>query len=456
MRFAAPLLIGSVVLLAVVGEVTYQRAEATLTGGINLTDARIGAANLLQLLTDAETAQRGYLLTSNPSYLEPLRSAQRQFNAHGALLEFISTLGPTGPADAAKIRTAVSRQFEALNRTVAMAQAGDQSQALALVRSDAGKQLMDELRVLFKRKLAEAASLQQGARDRIYQALKFNRAAVLLLSCVLALGLYLHRWRAQLIERARIDYQHTLEKDVEEKTRGLRTLHTWLETAREDEKARLARELHDELGGILTAAKLTTARMRSRLAGDPKLMELMDSVNLRLNEGIALKRRIIEDLRPSALTTLGLHVALVNLCSEAAQQLAVPVHAEITEVHLGQDVELAIFRVVQEALTNIGKYAAATEVSVQLSRVETGIRLRITDNGKGFDPTTQKVGSHGLVGMRFRIESHGGSMRVVSAPQQGVTIVAELPGSPATSSGALGRLPVWPVDETQMPLHTPR
>lgn len=144
------LLIGPVISLAQISEVTYRRADTTLTSGINLTDARIGAAKLLQLLIDAETAQRGYLLTANTAYVEPLRKAEREFSENRTFLEFISSIGTTGPADAEKIRTKVAAKFDELNHSIKMAQVGNRTEALALVRTDAGRLLMDELRVLFK------------------------------------------------------------------------------------------------------------------------------------------------------------------------------------------------------------------------------------------------------------------------------------------------------------------
>ena len=447
MRFAVPLLIASIFLLLLISEVSYQRAKTTLTSGIELTDARIGAAKLLQLLTDAETAQRGYLLTSNVDYLEPLRSAQREFNEGSIFLTFISRLGGTDPQGAEKIRSTVVAKFAELERTVAMAQAGDKAQALALVQSDAGKRLMEELRDIFKAKLSEAALLQQEARDSIYTSLMFNRIAVLVLSCVLAFGLYVHVHQLRKLDRASTDYQQVLEKEVVEKSDGLRTLAAWLETAREEEKSHLARELHDELGGILTAAKFTTARIRAKQPNDPKLVELIDSLNDRLKEAIAVKRRIIEDLRPSTLSMLGLHVALENLCADAQHQLDVPVITDIAEIHINRDAELAIFRVVQEALTNITKYAKPTQVTVQLERIGDDIILKITDNGVGFDPKARTAGRHGLAGMQFRMESHGGSLSVISAPQQGVTIVAKL----TRSSKPLAE---WPEEKSSAPTAT--
>lgn len=437
-RLAVPLLIILIILLTLISEMTYRRTETTLTGGIKLTDVRIGAARLLQLLTDAETAQRGYLLTGKEDYIEALHHTQRQFNESIGLLAFISGIGATGPADAQHIRVAAAALFAELDRAVALARSGDRDQAAALVRSDSGKVLRDELHGLFQIKLKEAALLQQGARDRIYAALQFNRLAVLGLSLVVAVGLYLHLRQSRLLERGRLDYQQSLEKEVADQSRGLRTLAAWLETAREDEKSRLARELHDELGAILTAAKLTMARLRGKLAGDPEIMQLTDTVNLRLNEGIALKRRIIEDLRPSALSILGLHVALRTLCAETAQQSGIQVRAEITPVQISPNAELAVFRVVQEALTNVAKYAKATEVLVRLEQSADQVQLEVADNGLGFTVGTQQAGQHGLAGMQFRMESHGGSLSVVSAPQQGVRINATLPALAAVARLSVG------------------
>ena len=140
-RHAVPLLIILIILLTLISEMTYRRTETTLTGGIKLTDVRIGAARLLQLLTDAETAQRGYLLTGKEDYIEALHHTQRQFNESIGLLAFISGIGATGPADAQHIRVAAAALFAELDRAVALARSGDRDQAAALVRSDSGKEI---------------------------------------------------------------------------------------------------------------------------------------------------------------------------------------------------------------------------------------------------------------------------------------------------------------------------
>ena len=430
-RFAVSLLIVSILLMAAISEVAYRRAEATLTNGIKLTDARIGAAKLLQLLTDAETAQRGYLLTADPAYIEPLRLAQREFQSNSVFLDFIGGMDKQGLQDAQNIRRTVSSQFAELDRTIAMAQSGDRAQALAMVQSNAGKQLMDELRALFKTQLDRASALQQEARNRIYTALSFSRVAIFVLCCTLALGIFLHMRQVREVDEQRLRYQRTLETEVTEKTSEMRKLASWLDTAREDEKSHLARELHDELGSLLTAAKLTLARIRFKAAGDPKLSEDIENVSRHLSNGIALKRRIIEDLRPSSLSQLGLPAALEILCSESASSLGIPVTLDLGDVKIPGELELSVFRLVQEALTNIGKYAQASQVLVTLKQVNGHTCLTVTDDGVGFDVATLEVSRHGLAGMRFRMESHGGSLSIESAPQRGVTIVATLPLEPS-------------------------
>lgn len=414
-------------MLTAISEVSYRRTEKTLGIGIALTEARINTARVLQLLTDADSAQRGYLLTGNPEYVAELMAAHSEFQQSFDVFDFFRGIGSAGPQDAMHIAQEVSSRFIALERSIELAQSGDPGAALAMVESDGSKRSLDSLRAMFESKFKEAAVSQQGARDLIYAALWFNRGAVALLSIVVAFGLYLHIRQVKRIDLERVDRQQTLEKEVAARTTELRNLAAYMQTVREDEKSHLARELHDELGGMLTAAKLILARMRVKLAQDPEMLERIEHINRRLSEGIALKRRIIEDLRPSTLSALGLNTALIILCTEAHKQLNIPVNTQLSDVKLTPEAELSIFRIVQEALTNVGKYAAATQVAVRLWKTDDDLVLQITDNGVGFDVSLLEAGRHGLAGMRFRVESLSGALSVTSDAGQGTTIVARLP-----------------------------
>ena len=168
--------------------------------------------------------------------------------------------------------------------------------------------------------------------------------------------------------RAQLATNERLEAEVAERTTQLTELTYHLQMAREDERARLARDLHDELGALLTSAKLDAARIRARLAGSaPEALERLAHLTQTLDGVIALKRRITEDLRPSSLDHLGLAVTLEILARECGERLGVAVHLELEPVRLAPDAALVAYRVVQEAVTNISKYAEARSKSTRLN-----------------------------------------------------------------------------------------
>ena len=274
---------------------------------------------------------------------------------------------------------------------------------------------------------AQATGEAEARRAVIDRALLINRYAVtaLTLLAALGLGLYARRWLAFEADRSRLELD--LRRLVNERTGDLSKLAGHLLTAREDEKAHLARELHDELGALLTAAKFDVARMRGPLCDSPALLQRLDQLNQRLNEGISLKRRIVEDLRPSSLATLGLSVSLQNLCADVSSSIGITIATEFEEVNLGNDGLLAAYRLVQEALNNVTKYAAAKNVKVSVHQQQEGILVRIEDDGVGFDTAASLNSGHGLAGMRFRVEQLHGRFSVTSSRGQGTRLEAVLP-----------------------------
>ncbi len=276
------------------------------------------------------------------------------------------------------------------------------------------------------------AHVDGGQLDRLMQAARLGIDA-LVLACLATLVLLVRQVRDQERERRAAAAALQAERDrrgaaVDERTAELSALARHLQSVREDERSLLARELHDELGGLLTAAKLDLARIRSRLGAEPsaELAERVAHLGRTLDIGIALKRRIIEDLRPSSLEHLGLVPALGILCSEWSTRTEVPVDADLHAVALPPERALVVYRLVQEALTNIAKYARAQRVQVRLDAHDGRVRLRIADDGAGFDRATTTQG-HGLAGMRFRLQSVGGTFALSSTPGAGTTIEAELP-----------------------------
>ncbi len=444
-RFAYPLLLSAAIIILIVNEATYRHSTTTLGQGIALTDARISAARGLQLITDAESAQRAYILTGQERYLANYQTALAELPAVLApTLRFVAgDTSAVAPGDQA-LKLLIDTRLSELVSTIALFRQGQREEARAAVETDVGRRSMERLRSAFAEALARGAAVQQQARTSLYDALSLNRWVVMLLtlSGAGAAYVFVHQLRANDDERERRKLD--LESEVQARTDELRQLAGHLETAREDERAHVARELHDELGALLTTVKLDLMRLR-RVADLPApALERVASVERRVDEGIALKRRIIEDLRPSALDQLGLRDSLVLLCNDAAAGLGVPVATDIEPLKLGHDVELTIFRLVQESLTNVRKYAEARQVTVSLhqsgSEPQAQVRVVVQDDGVGFDPAVKGVGRHGLAGMRYRVESHGGLMTVTSTPGRGTRVQAELPSSAGRepADGAVG------------------
>lgn len=438
-RFAFPLAIVLASLLLVVSENTYRDTTSTLRGGIDLTDARIQSQRLLQLLTDAQAAQFGFLVTGQPDYLTLHAQAKAELPAvQTAVARFLAGQGSEGVALAQRVAEFTAREFVQFDRMLALARSGQLAAANELASRDEGRIEMLALRRELLEQLSRAARLQQQARISIYDALMVNRVAVGSLTLVALLSLFLFRRQLQSQDRERQARQaellverEQLEVEVQRRTLRLAELARHLQSVREDERAHLARELHDELGSLLTASKLDIARARMK-AGEPaEVLVRLARVTEHLNKGIALKRRIIEDLRPSALSNLGLTIALQNLCDDCSTSLGIPVRLSAVDFNLSPEAELAVYRFVQEALTNAGKYASATAIDVVLVAGEVNATAEVRDDGVGFDVGRSWVGQHGLSGMQFRAESMGGSMAVTSALGAGTTVRIEFPQMPA-------------------------
>ena len=204
----------------------------------------------------------------------------------------------------------------------------------------------------------------------------------------------------------------------------LAALNAHLQAAREDERARLARDLHDELGALLTSAKLDIARLRIRLVGhDPGALERLSHLNDTVNSIIALKRRIVEDLRPSALDHLGLQPTLEILAREFADDTGLQVHCELSSFALPPGTELVVYRLVQEALTNIRKHARARHVWLSMGQKDGRLEVRVRDDGIGFDTGARQGAAYGLLGMRFRVEATQGQLAFHSSPS-GTLLIA--------------------------------
>jgi signal transduction histidine kinase len=242
------------------------------------------------------------------------------------------------------------------------------------------------------------------------------------------------------IER-RNEAARRLDALVEERTNELSALSEHLQRATELEKSRLARELHDELGGLLVAIKMDLAQLAKKMdVTEPDIQVRWQRIQSALSAGVALKRRVIEELRPTLLDNMGLVAALRWQAEETCQNAGIELQADFPEEELQLDtnVAIAVFRVAQETLTNMVKHARATQASVTLQVSSVELVLTIQDNGIGIATTTgSRIGSHGLLSMKYRMQSLGGSFFIGSALPKGTLVVVRLPLEIANAMAAL-------------------
>jgi two-component system, NarL family, sensor histidine kinase UhpB len=217
---------------------------------------------------------------------------------------------------------------------------------------------------------------------------------------------------------------------------ALRGLSERLVEAREDERRRIARELHDDLGQRLTALKMELASLRQGLAGRAAEGRIGAMLEL-LDETVASVRRIAADLRPLMLDDLGLNAAIEWLARDASRRMGVEVTVRLGDGDppLDDRASIALYRMVQEALTNVARHAHATEAQIEMRHVGDTLLLSVCDNGIGFPARAmQKEGSFGLMGIRERAFMLGGEMDVDNPPGGGGRLIVRLPLARAAES----------------------
>ena len=226
--------------------------------------------------------------------------------------------------------------------------------------------------------------------------------------------------------------------ELERSRHELRELSASVVEAREEERRRIARELHDELGQRLTALKIDLAGLATAARLPPR-DERVAGMQAMLDDTLASVRRIASDLRPLMLDDLGLTAAIEWLARDASRRMGVPVHARlpVDEPALDQRVAIALYRMVQEALTNVARHAQARSVDIELCTDGDRLLLTVSDDGIGVDASTlQRTGSFGLMGLRERAHMLGGSIEIGGRAGGGTRLVVRLPAHPAPALGA--------------------
>ncbi len=220
-----------------------------------------------------------------------------------------------------------------------------------------------------------------------------------------------------------------LLKTLEIRGREIESLSKRHVTRLEEERARIARELHDEAGQLLIGIKLSLQVLACQMPDDsPDVRQELDQLRDQVNQATSRFKGLAKRLRPPTLDQLGLNATIRQLAADHEKRTGVPVRLELSSQmpRLNEAAEIALYRIVQESLTNAAKYANATEISVTLEKTGDGVDLDIRDNGAGFDPTDVSLGL-GLLGMRERASMLGARFYVKSMPNQGTEIQVRVP-----------------------------
>lgn len=211
--------------------------------------------------------------------------------------------------------------------------------------------------------------------------------------------------------------------------RALREMGSRVVAAQEEERSRIARELHDDLGQqtALLAAKIELL-LRSTKASGATLRKGIEEARQNVHDLAVSIHNLSHELHPPKLKLLGLQKTLESLCRNVSKESGVEVLFEVTAIPSGvpECIALCVCRVAQEALQNAVKHSGARRIDVALSAPESRLTLRVTDGGRGFDPLASSGTGIGLISMRERVELNGGQLSVDASPS-GTTIVATLP-----------------------------
>jgi len=271
----------------------------------------------------------------------------------------------------------------------------------------------------------------RAAQDPTWRTIQFWHGAIWLLGlAAIALLHVITRRRAQELRRS--------GEALRESQARLRELARFLQKVRESERTSIARELHDELGQALTALRIDLGWLRKNYAphdnanNDAVCTDRIDGSRALVERTIESMRRISEGLRPGMLDVLGLRAALEHLVQQFGERCGIDCvfHADRDEYELDADRSIAVFRLVQEALTNISRHARATHVDIRMEEIDNELHLLIQDDGVGFDTHAPRRGL-GLLGMSERVSMLGGEMNVDGSHGVRISVILPLADEPS-------------------------
>ena len=410
---------------------------------------------LQSMLYENESAQRGFLLTGSESYLETLKENKGKVAAGFATLLNEVADNPPQRSRIERIGKIAAERMALLNNSITVYEAGQKEAARLIVESGRGRKLMEVIDADVSIFLVEEERLRQDRTRRgadIQLATRWGFAAILFINALMILAGAVTIMRGMAREAARneadlVQHDERSAAEVvrnnermavsaaaaEERAMELRALSVHLLSVQEDERRTIAREMHDELGGTLSAIKMDILMARDAAAkrSDEKSVARLQRALAATDSSVQFIRRLIEDLRPTLLDNLGFEAALRSMTEQFSERAGCQCAISLPDDELNKLTaaqSTALYRICQEALTNVSKYAKAKHVGIFLTCDGSKWRLQIADDGVGLDATNQhRAISHGLLGMRERVFALGGIFDIRGKADLGTKLTAEFP-----------------------------
>jgi signal transduction histidine kinase len=383
-------------------------------------------------------SQRTYLLTGDSRYVETYNREVADIEPRLANLSQAYTGSDASLGSVRDLQVLIGKRLADLSMIMTIQKTQGVAAAIALVKtsvgSDTGAIIADNLDRLRDREGVEhreAATHWESSLALTRWITLLGTIINMLLVAVATRLVYLEIRRRAALNAELRDQKLKLEHEVGERTRELVELSTHLQNVSEREKASLARELHDELGGLLVGARMDISWAEQHMAkDDPDLKLRLNRVQQNLAAGVDLKRRIIEELRPTLLDNVGLFAALrwqmKETCAGAGLKCSESYPDE--EPRFKSEASIALFRIAQEAFSNILKHSQAKTADISLDMDDETLLMRIADDGIGM-PVGQftAIGSHGLASMRHRVRALGGRLDVRKPASGGTMLIVQIP-----------------------------
>ena len=407
---------------------------------------RLHLEQLLALMTDLETGQRGFVVTGRDDFLEPYHRAV--VGIPSAFAQVVASVFTPLPAS---VNWTDFRQLIARRQALAAAAvAGRQLRGNAKLEDFTvfidGKRTMDEFRAqvdaLKSHQAAHVGALDAEMRRVRDLATVYEWLSAVLLTALIAGALTLlliERSRRLRLESTLRENNALLEQRVRERTAALAVARgqiqqyaVRLEDTMEAERRRISREVHDQLGQIFTAVKMIVRTMKPDALALEQRAALADALDL----GVATTRRIAAELRPPLLDDLGLVAALDHFAKQVAAPRGIKYAVEVSDWQLLTESQtLQIFRVAQEALLNAARHASAHMLTVTGQAEGALFELRIEDDGDGFNPDSVREGALGLIGLRERAAVMGGAAQIGRRAGGGTYVSVRFPHGAAALAG---------------------